>query len=66
MAFRSVAGFRGILQFIINQVTVGTKAAKNGGNVQVFYLTFRTVEEKIEGNKIALSYSPVYFTNFAN
>ena len=39
MAFRSVAGFRGILQFIINKVTVGIKAAENGGNVQAFYLT---------------------------
>ena len=57
MAFRSVAGFRGILQFIINKVTVGIKAAENGGNVQAFYLTVWTVEEKIEGNNmIALSY----------
>lgn len=56
MAFRSVAGFRGILQFIINKVTVGIKAAENGGNVQAFYLTVWTAEEKIEGNMIALSY----------
>lgn len=56
MAFRSVAGFRRILQFIINQVTVGTKAAENGGKVRAFYLTVRTVEEKNEGNMIALSY----------
>ena len=45
-----------IIQFIINKVTVGIKAAENGGNVQAFYLTVWTVEEKIEGNMIALSY----------